>query len=293
MDVLWISDLEVPCHPENFKIVKMSFADVGRRAESALGAKVVMNGGRRLCDFRPMYAKIFEDLIGDYDYWGWGDCDLVYGRSFNQFLERTVGTGQYDAVSMHSAYMSGPTCFCRNTPLLRDIYRKAANWRDVCAFEGTGGILIFDECGGEFHAQLSAGDMTMDDCEKERDSFSAVLWREPGLNLYRADEICEESLADGKVVKMEDGVLTLDGKEISVYHFNLAKIPHYFRYAHIQYHKVGKYRIVRTGFYVSDLAWATRCIRGPWRMSIAALKSFRKHGLGHVARRFLGWISKK
>ena len=285
MDVLWISDLEVPHHPDNFKIVRMSFGDIKQRAAKVLGTRVVMNGGRRLCDFRPMYAAIFEEFIREYDYWGWGDCDLVYGKAFNDFLSSTVEAGKYDAVSMHRAFMSGPTCFCRNTPLLRDLYQKAANWREVCAFEGQGGVLIFDECGGEFHVGLSAGTMTLEECSRKRDSFSAILWREPGLKLFREDVICEESLADGKVVKMEDGVLTLDGKEISVYHFNLAKIPHYFRYVNIPYEKVERYRIDRTGFYVSKFALATRCIRGRWRISVAALKSLRKYGLRHVLER--------
>ena len=284
MDVLWISDLEVPKHPENFKIVWMTFDEVKARFEEALGTKVTINGGRRLCDFRPMYAKVFEEFISDYDYWGWGDCDLVYGDVFNDFLERTVESGIYDAISMHKAFMSGPTCFYRNVPQLRELYLKTNNWREVCAEPGTV-ILNYDECGGLYHQELLTGQMTMEDCAKHRDSFPAALWREQGLKIYREDDINESKLEHGEVVNMHNGKLTISEQEIPVFHFVLAKVPRWFRFKDMPYEKVGDYWIDTTGFYYSGFAWTTRHIRRTIRKFMAAYESIRANGIAHIWER--------
>lgn len=203
-DVLWISDLPVREHPDNFKIFPMTFDECKARIEDRLGAHVCVNGGRRLCDFKPMYGQIFEDLIREYGYWGFGDCDLVYGEAMNGFLQKTIETGMYDAVSMQAEYLSGPTCFLRNNERMRMLYRKARDWESVCSWSGSR-ILNFDECGGMFFSQLKAGTMTMEDCSRIRDSFAAVIWREPNLKFYHENVIDECNLRNGEVIEMQGG----------------------------------------------------------------------------------------
>lgn len=203
-DVLWISDLPVREHPDNFKIVHMTFDECRARMADRLGAPVCVNGGYRLCDFKPMYGQVFEDLISNYDYWGFGDCDLVYGKAFNDFLKRTVETDKYDVISMQAEYLSGATCFLRNNERMRMLYRKARDWESVCAWNGSR-ILNFDECGGMFFSQLKAGTMTMEDCSRIHDSFAAVIWREPNLNFYHENVIDECNLRNGEVIEMQGG----------------------------------------------------------------------------------------
>lgn len=33
----------------------------------------------KLCDLRPAYGHIFEDVVSGYDFWGFGDIDVIYG----------------------------------------------------------------------------------------------------------------------------------------------------------------------------------------------------------------------
>lgn len=33
----------------------------------------------KLCDFKPAYGKIFENYLKKYEYWGFCDCDLIFG----------------------------------------------------------------------------------------------------------------------------------------------------------------------------------------------------------------------
>ena len=285
IDVLWISDLSIGEHPSNFKILQMPFEELHQLFEEKLSTKVVINGFRRFCDMKPMYGKVFIDYIKDYEYWGHGDCDLVYGDKFNDFIKRTIDVGCYDVISMRKDYLSGPTCFYRNNDLCCNLFTCAENWREICAFDGPGGVLIFDECGGEFHNQLVSGEMTLEECARHRDNMSSVVWRTPNLKVYHADDIIESPLACGEIIEMDVGRLTMDDKEIAVFHYVLAKIPRYFRYVNVPYAEVKSYRIDRTGFYVGDFAWTTRGVRRVWRVLHAGWESFRQHGLRHVFNR--------
>ena len=286
-DVLWISDLKVSQHPGNFKIVEMSFEECKKLISDKLQTKVVVNGAYRLCDFRPMYGKIFEDYITEYDYWGWGDCDLVYGRKFALFLNELMSTCAYDAISLHKDYMSGPTSFYRNSERLRAMYLETNNWREVCAYEGCT-ILNYDECGGLYHRELSTGAMTLEDCSRKRDSFPAALWRSKDLNIYKGENICETSLFGTlDVVRMTDGILTYNNEEIGVFHYILSKAYPCFRFPRIGYDKICDYEIASCGFFFTRTQRRLRKVLSVWRKTIGTIESVKRNGLIGSIKKFL------
>lgn len=284
IDVLWISDADVGEHPSNFFFLRKTLEDVKSLLASRLQTRIVIDTNLRLSDFKPMFGKVFEEYIREYDYWGWGDCDLIYGRKFNEFLERTLESGVYDIISMRKDYLTGPVCFLRNNQRMRNLYMSATNWRENCALSGDIRML-FDECGGEFHNQLMSCEMTMEDCSRIHDSMSAVVWRTHDLKVYKHDVINESALKNGETIKMENDVLTMDGKEIYVFHYVLAKCRRWFFCPNVPYGKVGLYRIARTGFYFGDFAWATRHFRIPVRYVRAIIKLFKRRGLFYMLRR--------
>lgn len=290
LDVLWISDLPVPRHPENFKIIPMTFDELKARIAERLGVPVSLDRPFRLCDFKPMYGQIFEDLLEDYDYWGFGDCDLVYGEPFNDFLDETVLSGKYDAISLAAAYLAGPTSFFRNDARMRTFYQKARNWKDVCLATSS---QFFDECGGGFHPQLSAGTMTMEDCSRIRDSFAAAIWREPGLRFFHETVLDERPLRKfGDVVVRGTQVLR-NGAPVTVYHFVSAKGTRFFRIPNVPFERVRDYRIAPTGFYHGEWMWRTRFFRKIYRYVVGSIEYFRARGLKRLVHRaFEIWFTK-
>ncbi len=277
-DVLWISDLPVAEHPDNFKVVPMTFDACKTRIAERLGVPICITSGHRLCDFKPMYGHIFEDLLEGYDYWGFGDCDLVYGEAFNGFLDKTVlSGGGYDVVSLQREFLSGPTCLIRNDERMRTLYRKARNWKEICAY-GESYICYFDECGGSFHAQLKAGTMTMEGCSRVRDSFAAVVFREIGLRVFRENVIDECWLNNGEVVRMRGEELTRDGVPQVAYHWDMAKGRRFFRVPAVPFGRIRDYRIEATGFYHGEWAWRTRAFRRVFRRALALVAAVRANG---------------
>ena len=213
--------------------------------------------------------------------------------------EMSIVAGVLDAVS-ESAAQAGATRVLSISLSIGDMTQvvdEALEFAFEALTEGTiceGAELVVNkvhprsvclECGGEFHHKLNSGEMSMEDCAGISDSMSAVVWRTPGLQVYRENIVLEDSLAHGEVIHMEDDVLTCDGREIAAFHFILAKVPNYFRYVEMPRRRAGRFWIDKTGFYYGQFAWSTRVIRRPWRMSVAALSSLHRHGLRHVLTR--------
>jgi hypothetical protein len=49
------------------------------RLEAVTGLGLNLSNPYKLCDYKPLYARIFSELVAPYDYWGWGDLDVLYG----------------------------------------------------------------------------------------------------------------------------------------------------------------------------------------------------------------------
>lgn len=65
---------------DNVKFIKSTFEDVKARIQSVVGKHIVLDTPYKLCDYRPLYGIAFNDYLYDYDYWGYGDIDIVCGN---------------------------------------------------------------------------------------------------------------------------------------------------------------------------------------------------------------------
>ena len=288
LDFFWFSDIEIGRAPSNFKQFKMTFEQLRDLISLKLCVQPVISGGWRLCDFKPMYGKIFEDYLEGYDYWGFGDCDLVYGKKVNEFLDRVL-PGGYGIISLQEKFLSGPICLLRNTREMRELFQKTENWREVVEYQGSH-ILNFDECGGNYFEKLVSGEMSLDDCAAQRDNFSSAAWRE-GVNIFHETCICEDSLKDGAYVRGISGRLFFCGQEILVFHYIRVKVKPWFTYVESEYPNVGDFYIDKTGFYASALAWNFRCLIRPCRILKYYIRRAKTVGLRHCFRRALDLVT--
>lgn len=67
-------------YPDNVCRVGMSFEELRNKVKKLFDFEIALNTPYKLCDFKPAYGYIFESYIEGYDYWGYGDIDLVYGN---------------------------------------------------------------------------------------------------------------------------------------------------------------------------------------------------------------------
>lgn len=83
IDFVIITDQTIPSR-NNVKIINLYFSDLKEKIASLFNFEIKLENPYKLCDFRPAYGFIFKDEVENFDFWGFGDIDLIYGdiRSF-------------------------------------------------------------------------------------------------------------------------------------------------------------------------------------------------------------------
>jgi hypothetical protein len=78
----------------------------------------------KICDFKPLIAELFPELISGYRYWGFGDFDVLYGDILS-----VVGDsfGKFDYVSTGWEGESGPLAFLVNSEKVNTLWRSISS----------------------------------------------------------------------------------------------------------------------------------------------------------------------
>ena len=78
IDFIFFTDCDVESAP-NIIVYKMQFADFRPMMAKAFDFPIVLDRPYKICDYRPAFAYALLEYVKDYDFWGWGDLDVVYG----------------------------------------------------------------------------------------------------------------------------------------------------------------------------------------------------------------------
>lgn len=83
-------------YPSNVKVVPFTLEKVRQMAIEVLQRDFEISGDihlakpHKLCDYRPIYGKIFGEWLQEYAFWGYGDIDLVYGDICKQITPQVL-----------------------------------------------------------------------------------------------------------------------------------------------------------------------------------------------------------
>jgi len=124
---LFLTDCEEIANlPPNVRFEYMSLAQFSDRIASVLAKTVKISEPRKICDYRLVFGKAFQQELSGYDYWGFGDIDVIYGR-MRDFLTEAVL--EHDLVTFHKDHLSGHLTILKNTPQVINLYH------DIPGFE--------------------------------------------------------------------------------------------------------------------------------------------------------------
>lgn len=84
-------------------------------------------GSGKVHDYRCALGLLYEEEIESFDYWGTIDFDMCFGDVGKWFPDELIS--QYDIVSNHDTYVSGPFSLYRNVPEVNGLFLKADNWQ--------------------------------------------------------------------------------------------------------------------------------------------------------------------
>lgn len=88
VDFLFFTDCLVE-PAENIIVQKMTFESFRQLVQKAFDFPITLDRPYKLCEYKQAYGYILQAYIKDYDFWGFGDLDLVYGDIRN-FLTDSV-----------------------------------------------------------------------------------------------------------------------------------------------------------------------------------------------------------
>ena len=103
---------------KNITIVYQTFSEFKKLIESRLGQKISLENPYKLCDYKPIYGYVLYEQIKQYEYWGYCDCDLIWGNLY-PFIEPLIEKN-YDKV-----FASGHLTLYRNTQENNELFRTA------------------------------------------------------------------------------------------------------------------------------------------------------------------------
>lgn len=128
--------------PENVKVHYCTFEDIRKRIINIFGNDIIFNKPYDLCKFKVAYHKIFPEIVLQYNYWGFCDCDLIWGDIYSA-IKKAINK-KYDKISWRGHF----TLF-KNTTDINDLFLSEIpgykTFRDSISLKNE--INLFDEVG--------------------------------------------------------------------------------------------------------------------------------------------------
>ncbi len=168
--------------PRNVSHVSVTPAEIERRVRETVSPGFRLSYAYKLCDVRPFYGIIFEDLFRNSRFWGYCDLDLVFGD-----LSPLLNSGRLDNADVYSAD-AGPVV------------------GTFCLYRNNERMNTFAQTIPEYIPKLDSPEYESLD-EKE---LAKALAHADDIRYVRAEKLEESQLsiaADGRMVGRTHGVL--------------------------------------------------------------------------------------
>ncbi len=128
--------------PENIIFKHIEFGDFTSLIQKKFPFESALPNAYKLCDYKPAYGYIFSEEIKKYDFWGFCDCDLIFGN-IRKFITDDILLN-YDKI-----FVRGHLTLVRNNQRMNEFFMSKIDgcpyYKDVY----TDNInRIFDEASG-------------------------------------------------------------------------------------------------------------------------------------------------
>lgn len=125
-------------YPVNVHVKYMTFEDFKDIVALKLNFAISLDKPYKLCDYKPVYGYVLEDLIKDYEYWGHCDCDLLFG-DLNNLLSPLLEKG-YDKLFAAGHLTIYRNSYENNRKFMlpykgKEIFKEALGKNEIYAFD--------------------------------------------------------------------------------------------------------------------------------------------------------------
>jgi hypothetical protein len=130
IDWLFFTDCKIPTiQAPNLFFIDFSLKEFNSLVRTKLNLNTEINNAYKLCDFKPAYGMLFSEQIRDYEFWGYGDLDLIYGN-ISEFLSPVL-LKDFDIISNHNNFITGHFCILRNTPKIIHLFKTGNTFKKI------------------------------------------------------------------------------------------------------------------------------------------------------------------
>lgn len=141
IDFMFFTDADIKTD-SNIIVHKMQFKEFREIIQKTFNFPIVLDRPYKLCEYKQAYGYILQDYIRSYDFWGFGDIDLVYG-DLRSFLNE-------DVLSHKFLLGWGHLTILRNDEDSNTFFMKQVNgYQDYKDAFTTKEITFFDEYGNK------------------------------------------------------------------------------------------------------------------------------------------------
>lgn len=125
----WLFHTDCDCEtykPDNAAFRYISREDYIRFVNEKLGIRMIPYDNYKFCDIRPMYGILYEEEIREFDFFGYGDLDVIYGDIRKFYTDDVLDN---NIISTHTWCLSGHFALIRNELWLKNAFRRVKNWK--------------------------------------------------------------------------------------------------------------------------------------------------------------------
>jgi hypothetical protein len=116
--------------PPNVRLMQINLLEYRDLVSERLSIRCQWDSAYKICDIRPAMGLIHSDVIASYDYWGYGDIDVVYGDIRSIYTSDVL---THDIISSHPDRCAGHFVLIRNVESMNRAFKRVRGWRDLLA----------------------------------------------------------------------------------------------------------------------------------------------------------------
>jgi len=121
------------CNFDEFKIDNVSFKSISKedyiqKVNKKLNINLNLSDNYKLCDLKPMYGLIHEEEIIGFDFYGYGDIDVIYGNIRSFYTPRVLLN---NVISSHNWCISGHLAIFKNVKWMRRAFKRYKGWQNI------------------------------------------------------------------------------------------------------------------------------------------------------------------
>lgn len=111
-------------YPSNVIVRYCTIKDIKELVQKQFDFTISLDYAYKLCDYRPAYGLIFSQFLEGYQFWGYCDSDLIWGR-IDKFITNDI-LDNYDKIGIY-----GHCTLFRNSAEINSFFKRPLNGIEV------------------------------------------------------------------------------------------------------------------------------------------------------------------